>query len=80
MLVATKVVDNADMRNTALLEEIGNTSLEEQIIIFERAYTANMQNLYLAYIATQTGITQAMTELNYDLLFGNDIGTPFLGD
>jgi len=79
MLITTGIHDDASLRNPELLKAVGNATPKEQMNFFEQVYSLKAQQLFMGIVSTQAQTLLGMQELNFDLLFGDDMATPFDG-
>lgn len=80
MLVLRGVIKSVDVYPPKRLEQIVAAPLREQMALYEATLDKLYRVLVIGMMQTQTQTLMMMQELNYDLLFGNDIGTPGLPD
>jgi len=80
MLTMRGVVQNVDVFPKQQRRRIARDSLKEQTALYVAILDKFYQENTLAMMMTQAQTTAMMTELNYDLLFGNDITPGPWGD
>jgi len=80
ILLATQVIKSLDGIPKDRMNQIANASPKQQIAFYEASYTSVMTALYQGIMMTQSQTLLQMQELNYDLLFGNDITDPGIGN
>ena len=80
MLRMRGVIDDIDVFPAAQRQRIANASLPRQIDFYEAVLDKFYVTQSLALMMTRARTTAMMMELNYDLLFGDDISSPFIAD
>lgn len=79
MMVLRQVVPTMDSVPAVRREQVARAPLPQQVAFFEAAQDRQYEALSAGLMMTQAGTFLRMQELNYDLLFGNDITDPMLG-
>ncbi|MEM9839590.1 MAG: hypothetical protein AAF830_10620 [Pseudomonadota bacterium] len=80
MLRMRGVIESIDVFPKAERQRIANASLSQQTNFYETVLDTFYQTQTLLLMRTQAQTTAMMTELNYDLLFGDDITSPMIAD
>ncbi len=80
ILLATEIIPSLKSIPDDRKRQIANANPKQQIAIYESAYTKIMMQYYKGIMMTQSQTLLQMQELNYDLLFGDDITNPGIGN
>lgn len=80
MLALRGVIDSADIFPQDMHRQIAAQPHAEQLAFYEAALDKLYDKLSAQAVLSQSQVILRMQELNYDLLFGNDITSPFIGD
>lgn len=80
MLLITGVIEEIEAIPAERRDAIARLEPAQQVVLYEAAYTQLMLALLRGTLMSQAQTTMMMQELNYDLLFGDDITSPFPAD
>ncbi len=80
ILLATEIIPSLKSIPDDRKRQIANATPKQQIAIYESAYTKIMMQYYKGIMMTQSQTLLQMQELNYDLLFGDNITNPGIGN
>jgi hypothetical protein len=80
IMMGQGVIDDVTVFPEDKRQEIATASPRQQTSLFEAAYTQIMMAYAQGIMMTQANTTLQMMELNYDLLFDNDIVDPYPGN
>ncbi|MEM9501463.1 MAG: hypothetical protein AAF941_06405 [Pseudomonadota bacterium] len=80
MLALRGVIDTASVFPADMRSQIAAQTHAEQLAFYEAALDKLYDRLSAQAVLSQSQVILRMQELNYDLLFGNDISSPFIGD
>jgi len=80
MLRLRGVVPSIDVFPKSERNRIAKAPLAQQVAFYEAVLDKFYMTEAISLMMTQARTTAMMTELNYDLLFGDDITSPFIAD
>ncbi|MEM8777666.1 MAG: hypothetical protein AAGF26_02095 [Cyanobacteria bacterium P01_G01_bin.49] len=80
MLVLRDVIDSVESFPADKRQAIAKAPLANQVAVYEAALNALYKELSAGLILNQAQTLLRMQELNYDLLLGDDITSPFIAD
>lgn len=80
MLMIRGIVPNANVFPANQQSRIARAPFKQQMDFYDAALTKLYERRKRQFIASQSAVSMRMMELNYDLLLGGDISSPFIAD
>lgn len=80
MMLIRGIIPSADVFPKETQDRIARAPFKQQMAFYEAALDKLYESEKRKFVATQGAVTLRMMELNYDLLLGGDISSPFIGD
>ncbi|MEM6266725.1 MAG: hypothetical protein AAF707_04310 [Pseudomonadota bacterium] len=80
MMLIRGIVPSDNVFPDNQVERIARAPFKQQMAFYDAALTKLYETKKRQFIASQSAVTMRMMELNYDLLLGGDISSPFIAD
>ncbi len=80
MMLIRGIIPSTGVFQKGQVDKIARAPFKQQMAFYEAALDKLYERKSREFIASQSAVTLRMMELNYDLLLGGDISSPFIAD